>query len=87
MESDPAKKQYFVLSLVISMLLSFVLNFFFAGLLDVAFISGFPLNVVEATGIADLVARFVNTVVMGALLAVPMYYFLFWLQDKGFGRL
>ena len=69
------------------MLVSFVLNFFFAGLLNVAFVSGFPINVVEATGFADLVARVVNTVVIGALLAVPMYYFLFWLQDKGFGRL
>lgn len=67
-----------MLSALIAFIFSFFLNFFFAGLLEGPFVSGFPISVANATGIGDLIARVVNTLVIGGLLTAPIYYLFLW---------
>ncbi len=83
MTDDPAKKQYLIFSAILALIISFILNFFFFGLLQGPIISGFPFNVTEATGVTAFFSRLVNTIVLGGFLTIPIYYFLQWLQNRG----
>jgi len=82
MSSDPAKKQYFIFSLIIAILFSFFINYFVAGSLEGPVIGGFPIEVHNASGLTGFLYRLVNTLITGIFLSVPVYYGVMWLQNK-----
>lgn len=73
---NPATKQYFVFSLIVALILSAIINFGFIELIKGSFIYGFPFNLNNLEGFGAFLARVVNTLVMGAFLAIPTYFIL-----------
>jgi hypothetical protein len=82
---DPAKRQYFMFSFVLGVIIGLFLNFFLADLITGPIVSGFPFNVSDASGIGGFFQKIINSTVMGALLTVPIYYGITWLQNRGGG--
>lgn len=86
MESvDPAKKQYFIFSLVIAFIISIFYNFVLINITEGSAIYGFPMSLVDLEGANLVLARTVNTVIIGTLLSIPVYMGLMWLQTRGGG--
>ncbi len=82
---DPAKKQYFIFSAVVAIIISAVINFAFIDVLKGTFAYGFPLSLANAVGVGAFVTRIVNSIVMGLILAPLLYYLIRWLQTRGSG--
>ncbi len=85
MFSDPGKRQYLMFSAVLAIIFAGILSFFFADLLEGPFVSGFPINISDLSGIGKILAQIINTAALGAMLTVPMYYFLSWLNQRAGG--
>lgn len=85
MFTDPGKRQYLIFAGILALMVSGIISFFFSGILEGPFISGFPIAISTLEGIARFMAQLVNTVVLGAMLTVPMYYLLSWLNQKAGG--
>lgn len=85
MFEDPAKREYLVFALVISIILSAVLNFVFFGYISGPVVGGFPIDIVNAEGVGRLVGQVINSIVMGALMTPVVYYTLDWLRNRGGG--
>jgi hypothetical protein len=79
---DPTKQQYIIFAAIVSLIVAIFLNFTVIGAIPGLFVQGFPLNAFGATGVGLFFIRIVNSLVMGALLVVPMYYFLQWILKK-----
>lgn len=82
MGTDPSKKQYFIFALILSLLFSFSLNFFLPDLVQASSSLGFPFSTADVSGFQRFFIQFVNSITMSALLTVPMYYFISWLQNR-----
>lgn len=85
MSTDEARKQYFMFAVLISVIVSFFLNFTLIGSLPGPFVSGFPLNAYDAVGSGLFFVRIINSLTLGALLSVPMYYLLNWVLTRSGG--
>jgi hypothetical protein len=80
---NPDVKQYAIFSLIVSMIISFFINFYIVNLLENSFILyGFPISLKGVEGFANTLYRFINTIVVGIFLSVPMYFFLDWLKRR-----
>lgn len=82
---DPAKKQYLMLAAIITLIGSFLLNFFFFELVKDTFVYGFPIGLKDATGAGDLMARIVNAIVFFIVFVFPVYFGLMWVVRRGSG--
>lgn len=71
---DPATKQYLIFSLVISLIISALINFAFIEMLAGSFAYGFPVNLNTSTGLSNFVGRIINTIVQGLILLPMIYY-------------
>lgn len=80
--SDPAKKQYLIFSFVISLIFGVILSFPLADLLEGPLVSGFPISISDMSGLGKFFAQVFNSVILGAILTVPVYYGLDWLQNR-----
>ncbi len=85
MFDDPGKRQYLIFAGVIALIFSGIISFFFAGVLEGPFISGFPVAVTSLSGITKFIAQLFNTIVLGAMLTIPTYYLLSWLNQRAGG--
>jgi len=79
---DPAKKQYWIFSLIVALILSVILNFFFLNLFKGTVIYGFPINYGDSEGIVNFLIKLVDSAVIGAILTPGVYYCLQWLQHR-----
>lgn len=80
---DPAKKQYFMFSVIIAILLSFLINFVLLNMAMGPFFSGFPVALAELEGISYFFGQIVNTLVIAGFLSIPIYYGFMWLINRG----
>ncbi|MEP7103767.1 MAG: hypothetical protein ABI721_03600 [Candidatus Dojkabacteria bacterium] len=79
---DPAVKQYIVFSFVISLILGVLVNFILIEGVKGTFAYGFPINLNAVEGVLNFVYRVINTLILGALLTVPVYLGLKYLQTR-----
>ncbi len=79
---DPAKKQYYMFSLVIALAVSILLNFVFIGLLKGSLLYGFPIGLGEASGFSAFFIKLLNTLIYTAILSVPVYFGIMWLINR-----
>lgn len=82
MISDPAKKQYFMFSIIVSIILMLGLNYLLPGVVDAMSTFGYPLSTADAAGAGKFLIQSFNGISMGLMLSVPMYYIIFWLLSK-----
>jgi asparagine N-glycosylation enzyme membrane subunit Stt3 len=82
---DSAKKQYWIFAAILALIASIFLNFTIIGSAAGPFVEGFPISVYQAEGGGVFFSRLINSVVMGLLLVVPMYYLLNWIFKKATG--
>lgn len=80
---DPAVKQYIIFSLVISLIIGVLVNFVLIEGVKGSFAYGFPIVLNGVEGVLNFVYRIVNTVILGLLLTVPVYFGIKWLQTRG----
>lgn len=73
---DPANKQYFTFSGVLSAIISFIINFGLIDLVRGTLIYGFPFNLNGTEGFGNFLFRLLNTAVIGAFLVFPIFYIL-----------
>lgn len=83
---DEAKKQYFIFAIIVTVVVSLVINFFLYGNVQGPVIGGFPLTVAGVEGITAFLYRIINTVVTSLILVVPVYYGIMWLVTRGGGE-
>lgn len=79
---DPAKKQYWIFSAIVSVILSLILNFVFLSLFPGTIIYGFPFNYGDSVGFANFFIKIVDSLILGAILTPGVYYFLNYLQHR-----
>lgn len=80
---DPATRQYIIFSLIISMIISAVLNFALVEVLSGSFLYGFPVNLSTTSGIGNFLGRIINTAVQGLILLPLVYYgFRYWIRRR-----
>ena len=79
---DPAKQQYWIFSAIVAVILSLIINFAFLSLFPGTIIYGFPFNYGDSVGIGNFLIKIIDSVILGAILAPGVYYFLNWLQHK-----
>lgn len=82
MFEDPAKKDYWIFSLVVAMILSAIVNFGFFGRISGPIVGGFPIDIVKAEGLGRLVGQVINSIVVGVLMTPVVYYTLDWLRNR-----
>lgn len=80
--SDPIKKQYFIFSIVVSVILSLLINFLMVDFLKGSFFYGFPFDLTDASDIASFFYRVLNSLAYSVVLVVPLYYGFWWLANK-----
>lgn len=69
---NPATKQYLTLSIVISIIFSFIINFAFVDLAKGSFLYGFPISINEVEGFLNFLFRLLNTAIIAAFLVFPV---------------
>lgn len=80
---DPATKQYLIFSLIVSMILSAIINFALIEVLSHSFLYGFPVSLTDTTGLGNFLARVINTAVQGLILLPLVYYgFRYWITRR-----
>jgi hypothetical protein len=79
---DPAKRQYLIFSFIITLLIAIVINFMFTNLLQGTFITGFPIQVGDASGAEEFGIKVMNTIIFTVLLTFPMYLFIMWFINR-----
>ena len=79
---DPAKKQYWIFSAIVSVILSLIINFAIFPLFKNSIIYGFPFNFGTSEGIALFFIKIIDSLILGAILTPGVYYFLQWLQHR-----
>lgn len=79
---DPAKKQYWIFSAIVAVIIALILNFAFLSLFPGTIIYGFPFNYGDAEGISLFLIKIVDSAILGAILTPGVYYFLNWLQHR-----
>ncbi len=83
---NPATKQYLIFSLIISFILSIILNFFFFSLTEGSIFTGFPLSLEGKEGFANFLIKSINTGIFTIVLIVPVFLGIQWfLKRKGGG--
>lgn len=75
---DPAVKQYFAFSFLISLILAGIYNFTIVNGLQGGPLYGFPISLIGVTGIGDTIIRLINTLVIGALISPLTYFGVMW---------
>lgn len=80
--TDPIKKQYFLFSIVVSVILSLIINFLMVDFLKGSLFYGFPFDLSEASGVGAFFFRVLNSLVYSVVLVVPVYYGFWWLANR-----
>ncbi|BCX14311.1 MAG: hypothetical protein KatS3mg085_843 [Candidatus Dojkabacteria bacterium] len=83
MDTDPAKRQYYIFSLVVAIILSFIINFVVIETLKGSLFYGFPLSLNGVTGFVAFIYKLINTIIYSLLLSVAVYYGIMWLINRG----
>ncbi|MEO6728639.1 MAG: hypothetical protein ABIM99_01830 [Candidatus Dojkabacteria bacterium] len=79
---DPAVKQYLIFSLVIGVIAGVLINFILIEGVKGSFAYGFPIVLNGVEGIANFLYRIINSLILGALLTIPIYLGLKYLQTR-----
>lgn len=80
---DPVVKQYAIFAFIVSVIISFVINFFIVNLLENSFILyGFPISLKGIEGFTNFLYRLINTLITSLILVIPVYLFLNWIKSR-----
>jgi hypothetical protein len=79
---NPATKQYWIFSGVISLIVSAIYNFGVINILEKTFIYGFPISLAGTEGFQNFIARLLNTIIMGLILTPLTFFFFKWLETR-----
>lgn len=80
---DPAVKQYLIFSFVIGIIVGVLVNFILIEGVKGSFAYGFPIVLNGVEGFANFLDRVINSLVLGALLTIPIYLGLKYIQTGG----